>query len=133
VEEDDTPAMQAALNAAAGITVSEDENSPYAIQVTNAHITINPKAKASGDCGVIVSGNTVHITGTWKWDEGAVLLQGPGTITLNGPTETQPPTVELLDSSNPFARALDAWQTGKAGWVKGTFFRRIDPEKELSA
>lgn len=36
----------------------------------------------------------------------------------------EPPTVELLESSNPFARVLDAWQTGKAGWTKGVTFRR---------
>lgn len=39
-------------------------------------------------------------------------------------------TVELLDSSNPFAQALDAWQTGKAGWIKGASFRITQEEEE---
>lgn len=35
-----------------------------------------------------------------------------------------PPDLELIDSSNPFAKALDAWQTGKAAWTKGTYHKK---------
>lgn len=35
-----------------------------------------------------------------------------------------PPAIELLESANPFAKALDAWREDKVGWNKGRFYER---------
>lgn len=53
----------------------------------------------------------------------------PALVSIGHMVPAEPPTVELLDSSNPFSKALDAWQTGKAGWTKGAYFTR-QPERE---
>lgn len=45
------------------------------------------------------------------------------------PLAPAPPDVELMDSSNPFAKALDAWQTNKAGWTKGALHKKAGKEQ----
>lgn len=111
---------------------------PHILKVDTEHneVLVNPEVKTSPDATIWLSGTTLHISGTWKIEGCTFQATTTGAISWNAPTPWTPPapSVELLESSNPFARALDAWQTGKAGWTKGDVFRRNEPQpEELSA